>query len=280
MSPDQFQDIDYHKDSDGVVTLTLNTPKRKNALSMLTFLEIYYAIDEYEKDNLAYAMVITGAVDVDSTDESKEAFSSGGYFSPDALKGVPKEILLEIDTSDIAQKRTTLKMFQCPKPIIAAINGFAIGGAFTMAFAGADQIYVSEHAWVRLPFAKLGIAAELASSLLMPRLMGLHQAKEIMFFAEVINAEKLVELKLANKVIAHADLLTYAKDQARKLCLPEGASLAISEIKKLLNEPLVAAVSEALDRENAALQKLFSSNDFIEGINARVERREAKFTGT
>jgi enoyl-CoA hydratase/carnithine racemase len=280
MSPDQFQDIDYHKDSDGVVTLTLNTPTRKNALSMLTFLEIYYAIDEYEKDNLAYAMVITGAVDADSTDESKEAFSSGGYFSPDALKGVPKEILLEIDTSDIAQKRTTLKMFQCPKPIIAAINGFAIGGAFTMAFAGADQIYVSEHAWVRLPFAKLGIAAELASSLLMPRLMGLHQAKEIMFFAEVINAEKLVELKLANKVIAHADLLTYAKDQARKLCPPEGAALAISEIKKLLNEPLVAAVSEALDRENAALQKLFSSTDFIEGINARVERREAKFTGT
>ncbi|MFT6408565.1 MAG: enoyl-CoA hydratase/carnithine racemase [Arenicella sp.] len=280
MSPDQFQDIHYHKDADGVVTLTLSTPKRKNALSMLSFLEIYYAIDEYEKDNSAYAMIITGAVDPDSTDESKEAYSSGGYFNPDALAGVSEEILKQIDTSDIAQKRTTLKMFECPKPIIAAVNGFAIGGAFTMTFAGADQIYVSEHAWVRLPFAKLGIAAELASSLLMPRLMGLHQAKEIMFFAEPINAEKLVELKLANKVLPHADLLTYAKDQARKLCPPQGAALAISEIKKLINGPLVAAVSEALDRENVALHKLFVSNDFIEGTTARVERREAKFTGT
>jgi enoyl-CoA hydratase/carnithine racemase len=280
MSPDQFQDIDYQKDADGVVTLTLNTPKRKNALSMLSFLEIYYAIDEYEKDSSAYAMIITGAVDPDSTDQSKQAFSSGGYFNPDALKGVSKEILLEIDSSDIAQKRTTLKMFQCPKPIIAALNGFAIGGAFTMVFAAADQIYVSEHAWVRLPFAKLGIAAELASSLLMPRLMGLHQAKEIMFFAEPINAEKLLELKIANKVLPHSDLLTYANHQARKLCPPEGAALAISEIKKLLNEPLVAAVSDALDRENAALQKLFASNDFAEGMSSRIERREAKFTGT
>ena len=280
MSPDQFQDINYQKDSDGVITLTLNTPKRKNALSMLSFLEIYYAIDEYEKDNSAYAMVITGAVDPDSNDESKEAYSSGGYFSPNALAGVPEEILAEIDTSDIAQKRMTLKMFKCPKPIIAAINGFAIGGAFTMTFAGADQIYVSEHAWVRLPFASLGIAAELASSLLMPRLMGLHQAKEILFFAEPINAEKLVELKLANKVLPHADLLPYARAQARKLCPPEGAALAISEIKKLLNDPLVEAVSDALDRENAALHKLFISNDFSEGTAARVERREAKFTGT
>lgn len=280
MSPDQFQDIRYDKDADGIVTLTLNTPKRKNALSMLSFLEIYYAIDEYEKDTSAYAMIITGAADPDSTDESKEAYSSGGYFSPDALSGLSEEVLNDIDVTDIAQKRTTLKMFECVKPIIAAVNGFAIGGAFTLTFAGADQIYVSEHAWVRLPFAKLGISAELASSLLMPRLMGLHQAKEIMFFAEPINAERLVELKLANKVLPHGDLLDYAKDQARKLCPPAGAALAISEIKKLLNEPLVAAVSDALDRENIALHKLFGSNDFVEGTTARIERRAAKFTGT
>lgn len=279
MSPDQFQDISYHKEPDGIVTLTFNTPKRKNALSMLSFLEIYYALETFENDDGAYAMIITGATDPNSNDKSKEAYSSGGYFSPDALDGVSEEILNDIDTNDIAQKRTTLKMFQCEKPIIAAVNGFAIGGAFTLTFAGADQIYLSEHAWVQLPFAKLGISAELASSLLMPRLLGLHQSKEIMFYAEPIPAQKLVELKLANKVLAHDELLTYARAQALKLCPPQGAPRAIREMKKLMHQPLVESISDALDRENIALGKLFASADFIEGMSARVEKRAAVFTG-
>ncbi len=277
MNTSDFQDIQYQLDESGVVTLTLNRPERKNALSLYSFYEIYLAIDAFEQDNNAYAMVITGAKGSD--DASKEAYSSGGYFSQDAFKDLSEEVLAELDFSDIAQKRTTLKIFQCEKPIIAAINGLAIGGAVTLTLAGADQIYMSEHAWLQLPFAKLGISAELASSFLLPRLLGMQKAKQIMFFAEKIDASQAKELYLVNDVVPHDELMNVAYSKATQLVPPAGAPLSIREMKKLINTPLVDDISDALDRENAALAKLFQSADFAEGVAARVEKRAAVFGG-
>ena len=151
MKPQDFRDIVYAKDDAGIVTLTLNTPGRKNALSAVTFLELFYAVDHFRSDNSAHAMILTGAKDPNANDPKKEAFSSGGYFNPDAFEGLPPEILADIDMSDVAQKRTTMKFYECDKPVIAAINGLAIGGAFTLCLAVADQIYLSEHAWIQLP---------------------------------------------------------------------------------------------------------------------------------
>jgi enoyl-CoA hydratase/carnithine racemase len=279
VTPDEFRDISYVKDEQGIVTLTLNTPRRKNALSLYSFFEIHTALEHLEQDDSAYAMILTGAKDPDSDDPTKEAFSSGGYFSPDAYDGVADEIIQQLDQSDIAQKRTTLKIFQCEKPVIAAINGLAIGGAFTFALAGADQVYMSEHAWIQLPFASLGISPELASSFLLPRIVGLQKAKEILFFAERINADQAQQLHLANKVLPHGELMDYAHQKALELAPPRGAGMAIREMKKLLNEPLVEAVTQALDRENAVLQKLFASGDFMEAMTARMERRQPAFKG-
>lgn len=279
MQPQEFRDITYTRDEEGIATLTFNTPKRKNALSAYTFFEIHAAIEHFEADDSAHAMIVTGAKDPDSDNPEKEAFSSGGYFNPDAYDGVPEEIVAQIDLTDIAQKRTTLKFFQCEKPVIAAVNGYAIGGALTLILAAADQIYLSEHAWVQLPFAKLGISPELGSSFLLPRLLGLQKAKEIFFFAERITADNAVAMQLANKVLAHEELLDYARSRARQLAPPQGPGMAIREMKKLVNQPLVPSISEALDRENEALRALLGSADFAEGISARVERRPAVFQG-
>ena len=279
MKVSQFNDIKYSKDDSGVVTLMLNTPKRKNALSAVSFLEIYYALDTFEKDDKAHVMIITGAQDPDSNDPTKEAFSSGGYFATDVLEGLPEDVLAEIDLSDIAQKRVTMKAIMCDKPIIAAINGLAIGGGFTFAFSAADQIYASEHAWAQLPFAKLGISAELASSFLMPRLMGLHKTKEIMFFADRMTADQLLDFQLVNKVLPHSELLPYAQEQALKLAPPLGASGAIRKMKRLLHASMENQVSDALDRENQALQALFASADFAEAMGARAEKRVPVFKG-
>ncbi|MFT4997569.1 MAG: enoyl-CoA hydratase/carnithine racemase [Flavobacteriales bacterium] len=278
MTPDQFRDISYNKDAAGIVTLTFNTPKRKNALSMYSFYEVYCAVDMFEKDDSAYAMIITGAV-AEGDKPEKEAYSSGGYFNPDALDGVPEATVQLLDPSDIAQKRTTLKMYQCDKPIIAAVNGLAIGGAFTLTFAGCDQIYLSENAWVQLPFSKLSLCPELASSFLLPRLLGMHRTKELIYFAEKLSAQQAVALQLANKVVPHDELMTYARGKAMQLIPPDGASLAIREMKKLLHAPLIDDVSHALDRENEALNKLTKSDDFMEGLMARIERRPAVYKG-
>lgn len=279
MNTSEFREIIYDRDQAGIVTLTFNTPARKHALSMYTFYEIYLAIDAFEKDDTAFAMIMTGANDPNIEAPSKQAFSSGGYFSPDAYEGLSPKIVAELDQSDIAQKRTTMKIFMCDKPILAAVNGLAIGGAVTFVLAGADQIYMSEHAWLQLPFAKLGISAELASSFLLPRLLGMQKTKEIMFFAERIDAQTARDLHLTNAVVPHDELLPYTYKKALELVPPRGAPRSISAMKRLLRAPMVDEIAKALDRENEALGNLFKSADFAEAMTARKERRAPRFTG-
>ena len=182
--------------------------------------------------------------------------------------------------SDYAQKKTTLKMFECDKPVLAAVNGLAIGGAVTLILAGADQVYLSEHAWLQLPFAKLGISAELASTYLLPRQLGFQKAKEILFFPEKIEAQQALELDLCNKVLPHDELLPYTYAQAARLAPPDGPPQSIRAMKRAMHQPRVAELSAALDLENEALGRLFKSGDFAEGIAARIERRPAVFKGS
>ena len=182
-------------------------------------------MDAMENDDSAGIMILTGAKDPDSDDPTKEAFSSGGYFNPAALAGLSEEVKAQLDLTDIAQKKLTLKMWQFDKPVIAAVNGLAVGGAFTMCLSCCDLIYCSEHAWASLPFVGLGIIPELASSYLLPRLIGFQRAKEIMFFAERITARELFDLGLINKVLPHDQLLPYARERALKLVPPQGAGI-------------------------------------------------------
>lgn len=279
MKPEEFNDITYVKDDTGIVTLTFATPARKNALSAVTFLEIGYAVDHFQADDSAHAMILTGAVDPTSDDPGKEAYSSGGYFNPDAFEGLAPGVLEQIDMADIAQKRTTMKFFECYKPVFAAVNGLAIGGAFTLTLASADQIFLSEHAWAQLPFAKLGIAAELGSTYFLPRLLGFQKAKELLYFPERIGAQELVELGIANKVLPHGELLPYVREQAQRLIPPDGAALSIREMKRCMHQPHIEALGKALDMENTALGNLMGTEDFMEGLTARAQRRTPVFKG-
>ena len=163
--------------------------------------------------------------------------------------------------------------------IIAAINGLAIGGGFTIPLACADLIYVSEHAWVMLPFINLGLIPELASSYLLPRLVGFQRAKEIIYFGEKLPALQLYDMGLVNKVLPHDDLVSYAKQMALKLIPPRGAGLAARLAKQALHRPLIEAVTRALDIENEGLNKAIASADFWEALAARKENREPVFKG-
>ncbi len=279
MKTEDFKDITYVKDEQGIVTLTFSTPKRKNALSPYSFLEIFWAVDHFEKDDGAYVMIMTGAKDPESYDPLKEAYSSGGYFNPDAMAGISDEIMQQIDMKDIAQKKVTVKLFNCNKPIIAAINGLCIGGAFTMSLAGCDLIYMSEHAWIQMPFAKLGIVAELASSFMLPRLMGFQKAKEIIYFAKKLTAQECFELNIANAVLPHEELMDHVMEQAKQLIPPGGANYAIQQMKRVFNQPYKYAVEQALDLENEGLNNCWTSADFAEALTARFEKRAPVYTG-
>ena len=278
MEAKDFNNIIYDKDdSTGIVLVTINRPEIKNALSILVLLELNRAAELFDNDETAMAMIITGAKAAEDNDPANEAFSSGGYFNPAELESLDEETKAEFDLTDIAQKKLCLKLWQINKPIIAAINGLAVGGGFTVPLACADLIYVSEHAWVKLPFITLGIIPELASSYLLPRILGFQRAKEILFFGEKLNADQLLEMGLVNKILPHTELIAYSKEMAARLVPPKGSSLAVGLAKRAIHRPLIEAVSRALDEENEGLNKAFASADFWEALAARKEKREPEF---
>lgn len=275
-----FKNINYDKDDEtGIVTVTINRPEIKNALAVMVLYELYWAVDAIETDPKAKAMILTGAKSPEDEDPANEAFSSGGYFNLADLEALDEETKSQIDLTDIAQKKLCLKLWQLDKPVIAAINGLAIGGGFTIPLACADLIYISEHAWVKLPFISLGLIPELASSYLLPRLVGFQRAKEIFFFGEKLPASTLYDMGLVNEVVAHEELLAHAKQMALKLIPPLGAWLAARLAKKALHGPLIEAVTRALDAENEGLNQTIASADFWEAIAARKEKREPVFKG-
>ena len=280
MNVDEFTNIVYEKDAEtGIVTVTINRPEIRNALTLVVLLELYWAVDNIENDDTVKAMIITGAKTPDSDDPTGEAFSSGGYFNLADFESLDEKTKSEIDLTDIAQKKLCLKFWQLDKPVIAAINGLAIGGGFTIPLACADLIYVSEHAWVKLPFINIGLVPELASSYLLPRLVGFQRAKEIIFFGEKLPASKLYDMGLVNKVLPHDELIPYAKKMALKLIPPQGAGLATRLAKQAFHKPLIEAVTKALDIENEGLNKTIASADFWEALAARKEKREPVFKG-
>lgn len=275
-----FKNINYDKDDGtGIVTVTINRPEIKNALAVMVLYELYWAVDAIETDPAAKAMILTGAKSSEDEDPANEAFSSGGYFNLADLEALDEETKSQVDLTDIAQKKLCLKLWQLDKPVIAAINGLAIGGGFTIPLACADLIYISEHAWVKLPFISLGLIPELASSYLLPRLVGFQRAKEIFFFGEKLPASTLYDMGLVNEVVAHEELLAHAKQMALKLIPPLGAGLAARLAKKALHGPLIEAVTRALDAENEGLNQTIASADFWEAIAARKEKREPVFKG-
>jgi len=280
MKSEDFRDILYEKGpEEGVVMVTINRPERKNALSWYSFLELCWAADLFKKDGTAHVMIMTGAKDPKNDDPAKEAFSSGAYFNPNVTEDLPEHLRDQLDPTDITQKRLVEKMWYLDKPVIAAVNGLMIGAGFTMVLSCCDLVYMSEHAWGRLPFGRVGLLPELASTFILPRLIGLQRTKEIVFFGEDISAEKAYELGLINKVVPHDDLLPCALEAARKLFPPHGPGMAIRVAKRTIHRQLDGDIQRALDAENVGLNQAIRSEDFLEAITARLEKRKPLFRG-
>jgi 2-(1,2-epoxy-1,2-dihydrophenyl)acetyl-CoA isomerase len=280
MTENSFESILYEKDGDtGILVVTINRPEIKNALTWRVLLELCWATDSAATDDTVKALIITGARSKSDDDPESEAFSSGGYFNPADLESMNEETKREIDLTDLAQKKLCLKLWSLYKPVIVAMNGLAIGGGLTIPLACADLIFASEYAWGKLPFVNLGIVPELASSYLLPRLVGFQKAKEIMFFGEQMTAQQMLEYGIINKVLPHGELISYAKEKALQLIPPKGAWMAVRMTKEILHKPLIEAVTRALDLENTALNTTFLSSDFFEAITARMEKREPVFKG-
>ncbi|MHA1334606.1 MAG: enoyl-CoA hydratase/isomerase family protein, partial [Promethearchaeota archaeon] len=171
MNIEDLKDIIYKKEENGICTAIINRPERRNAMTQITFLEIETILEDMEKDRNSRVLILTGS-------EEGKAFSSGGYFDAKFFSGLDPELKKQIDVNDIAQKRLCLKLWNFTKPIIAAINGLAIGSGATIPLAGADLIYMADDAWLGFYFVKRALSLETGSSFIMPFLLGFQRAKE------------------------------------------------------------------------------------------------------
>lgn len=270
MKLDDIHDIIYKKEESGICTASLNIPERKNAMSFITFLELVTILDDMESDKNARVLIITG---------KRDSFSSGGYFNMNLLTKVPQDIMKDIDLEDIAQKKLCMRMWNFSKPIIAAINGLAVGAGFTMPLAGADLIYMAEDAWIGFYFAKRAVMAEFAAHFVLPLYIGFQKAKELLYFGKKITAQEALELGLINKVVPKNELMSFARKQALKLVPPNGPSLSIKLMKKTIHDYFKSILEETLDLENEGLRALLKTHDFREALKALGQKRDPIFKG-
>jgi enoyl-CoA hydratase/carnithine racemase len=272
MNIEDLSEIIYEKEENGICTLTFNTPKRRNALSYVSFLEISTVLDDMEKDKNAKVLIMTGC-------KEANAFSSGGYFNMKYVTSIPPEIMKEIDLMDIAQKRLCVKMWDFNKPIIAAINGLAVGIGITMPLAGADLIYMAEDAWLGFYFVKRAVIPEFSSTFILPFLIGFQKAKEIIYFGDNISAQEAEKLGLVNKVLPSDELLPHVRKQALRLVPPQGPSQVISRMKTILHDYYKNAISKTLDLENEGLRDLFKTSDFRAATKSLMTKKDPIFKG-
>jgi enoyl-CoA hydratase/carnithine racemase len=247
--------------SDGVVTVTMNRPEKKNAANTTMWrelLEIFEAVADRPDDRV---MVLTGA---------GGAFCSGADLS--ALDEVEHHQLVQMrHVSDCA-----LALHRIPKPTIAKVGGVAVGAGCNMAL-GCDLVVASDEARFSEIFARRGLSLDFGGSWLLPRLIGMHKAKELAFFADVISAKEAADFGIVNRVVPAAELDRFVDDWARRLVA--GPPLALSMTKTMLNTSFEVSMDQALEDEARCQTVNFSTADVVEAMQAFVEKREPHFVG-
>jgi 2-(1,2-epoxy-1,2-dihydrophenyl)acetyl-CoA isomerase len=256
----QFETLLFRKEGN-VCILTLNRPERLNAISGTMFEEIKSALDQIKADDEIRAVVITGA---------GKAFSSGGDFKIDYSQAGQTEDI------DVSQKELVLKLINIDKPIIAAINGLALGAGLNIAL-NCDLVYASETAEVGTFFIKRAITPEMASTYMLPRLVGIHKAKELIFFGDKISAQEAKAIGLINDVFPEGIFMEKVKGLAQRLA--HGPTFAIGLAKRAIHVLLMDKIVQALDNEAANLWKAFDSEDFTESLLSFMEKREPNYKG-
>ena len=246
-----------------VGTITFNRPAARNALDLTMREELVTALDDLEADETVRAVVLTGA---------------GGHFSAggDVKTMVTRHTAAEGRARVEALNRFIMRLFQFPKPTIAMVDGFAVGAGCNIALA-CDVVIASDRARFGEVFAKIGLVPDGGGTWLLPRLVGLAKAKELVFSADIIDAAEALRIGLVNRVVPAAELVTAVEQLAARIAAGPPAALALA--KSLLNRSATVDLAGALDLEAFAQAQAITSEDHAEGVQAFLEKRSPKFTG-
>jgi enoyl-CoA hydratase/carnithine racemase len=256
---DPFQTILLDVGDAGVATLTLNRPEAMNAWTGRMAHEIDQALRRCDADDAVRAVVVTGA---------------GRAFCAGADLGRGGDSFREPEPREGGAPRAPAERlwpFQMRKPVIAALNGHAIGVGITFPMT-CDIRYVAEDAKLQFAFVRRGVIPELASHVIVPRVVGLSRAADLLLSGRMISGREAAELGLATRALPRNEVLPAALAHAREFRLAAPASVALS--KRLLWEGLGLTAPEMMKRENPLFAWVGSQPDAREGVLAFLEKRE------
>ncbi len=252
----------------GVATLTLDRPARRNALTFEIYQELAEAFEHLDRHEDVRAIVITGR---------GQGFCSGGD-QDDIIKhllGRDTPALLDFTR---ATGRLIHAMRRCRRPIIAAINGVAVGAGAVIACAS-DMRIAAATARFGFIFPAVGLSgADMGVTYLLPRIVGLGHASELLFFGEIIGAERALAIGLVNRVVDDGPAAV-AMAQEWALRLAKGPAFAHAMTKQMLESEHAMALGDAIEAEAQAQALCMQHPDFAEAHAAFKDKRPARFRG-
>lgn len=242
--------------------LTFTREERLNALDADTFASLREALARLHADRSVRIVIMTGR---------GRAFVAGADITGYVDRTVDEYVAFQRLGRSVYDGMTRLR-----QPIIAAVNGFALGGGFELVLA-ADLVVAAEHATFGLPEVKLGLLPGGGGTQRLPRLIGANRAKELLMTANFLTAEQARELGIVNRVVPAERLLDEAHALADRILTR--APLAVEMAKQLVADGLDAPLATAITMETGMTATLYDTEDAREGISAFIEKRPAAFTG-
>jgi crotonobetainyl-CoA hydratase len=247
-----------------IAYITINRPQVMNALHYGANVELNEIFNDFKQDDESWVAILTGA--------GERAFSAGNDLKATAEATARGEQSLG---SSLPFGGIT-RDFVCHKPIIAAVNGFAMGGGFEIALA-CDIIIAAEHARFALPEPRVGLIAGAGGVHRLPQQIPLKLAMGMMLTGKQITAQEAYRFGLVNEVVPAAELLATAERWANEIL--ECSPLSVRLTKEAALSGLTYTVDEALQHDQPLLQRLLASEDFVEGPKAFAEKRKPHWTG-
>lgn len=249
--------IGYQQDQ-GIATITIDRPEKKNAITGEMYEAMVAGLRRAAEDKTVRVVIFTGAGDVFTAGNDLKDFANPRFAQPD---------------SPVLTFMQTLAGYE--KPVIAAVNGLAVGIGVTM-LLHCDLVYAADNATFSMPFTGLGLVPEFGSTLLLPMIAGRVRATEALMLGKPFLAPEAVVMGVANAVLRAAELMPHAQAVARKLAsLPPGA---VRDTKKLLRQALGNAVQETIMREASHFGPRLAGAEAREAIAAIIEKRPPDFS--
>lgn len=271
-------DVLFEKRPDGVALLTLNRPESLNALNGEIQRLMGEMLAECEEDRSVRCVAVTGAGRAFCSGGDVKAMAAGGPVVALMEQGLSVSAAIEQSTAALrrSQEITSLKLHTMNKPTVALVNGHAVGAGMSLALA-CDLRFCSDQARFGAGFRNVGLSGDYGGSYFLQRLVGMGRAREMYFFAEVIDAQEALALGIANRVVPHDVFMEEGLAYCARLA--SGPTAAYARMKQNLNLAAAATLKQVLDQEAYFMRLGTLGHDYKEATTAFVEKRQPTFRG-